>query len=96
MSSDDLFEENVAPTLSQHPTPLSLGSTPIECSGVVGAAAASVDLSNVNAAGGHVCPECTKVLKTKSGFTRHLVLHKLNSKCSSNRSCILFFYIIVF
>lgn len=76
MSSEDLFADSLPSNLS----PGSLGSTPIDASGVVGTAAPAdtADTSAAAGQGGQTCPECRKFLKTRSGFTRHMFLHKIN------------------
>ncbi|KAK3932249.1 Zinc finger protein 26 [Frankliniella fusca] len=82
MSSDDLFDDNTGPALSGNLSPPSLGSTPIDYSGVVGNAAIVNEITSPEASEGsttgYKCSECGKVLKTRSGMTRHLMLHKLN------------------
>lgn len=78
MSSDDLFED-LSGNLDINPSPASLTSTPLECSGVTGEGhqGTAAQGSSVSS-GGNCCPVCSKILKTKSGFTRHMTAHKLN------------------
>ncbi|KAJ1530236.1 hypothetical protein ONE63_005161 [Megalurothrips usitatus] len=73
MSSEDLFGDDVPAILSGP----SGGSTPVEASGVLAAAVPASTAAEPSAAK-YVCPECGNTLKTKSGFTRHTVLHKIN------------------
>ncbi|KAK3908249.1 Zinc finger protein 496 [Frankliniella fusca] len=77
MSDEDIFFE--ACDVRLNPTPPSDVSTPVDLSGVTGFPVnISASVQAPSGAQGHICPKCAKVLKTKSGFKRHLVLHKLN------------------
>jgi len=56
MSSDDLFDD-VGPILTRAPSPSSLGSTPIEYSGVVGVVGQPAE--TFTPGGTHQCPNCS-------------------------------------
>ncbi|KAK3922093.1 Zinc finger protein 841, partial [Frankliniella fusca] len=75
--------DNTGPALSGNLSPPSLGSTPTDYSGVVGNAAIVNEITSPEASEGsttgYKCSECGKVLKTRSGMTRHLMRHKLNN-----------------
>lgn len=81
--SEDLFDEGVP--LNIDPSPTSLGSTPFEFRATVGtSSSSSLQLpqktveSREDGRTVYVCPECQKDLKSKSGFTRHMMRHKLD------------------
>ncbi|KAK3909790.1 GTP 3',8-cyclase 2 [Frankliniella fusca] len=78
MSSNDIFED-VRPSLAAAPSPTSLGSTPMDFSGVDGEHVPGFsDAPQEPITAGFLCSECKKILKTKSGYTRHMTSHKIN------------------
>lgn len=68
----------VEASLPGEPSFDSLTSTPLEFSGVVGGVIAQPEELSNSTATPFQCPECPSVLKTKSTFARHTLLHKLN------------------
>lgn len=79
MSDDDIFADLDGDAVVD-PSPNSMGSTPLDFSGVVGqpTIASVVASSSASHSSGYLCPHCDKIIQTKSGFTRHVTLHRLN------------------